>query len=146
MSNFTEILTSYVPTLVTRHLATDPTPPTEPAAESLPAAVLLADISGFTPLTERLAQRGPAGIEELILQTAHEPPVLGRCRPAFNVGEWPAVARKPVESVLLHAPVRIRIPAEPSSASPRPPCWSDRRRVSLPVETRELLNLSFPMA
>ena len=65
MSDLIETLTSYVPTLVARRLATDPTPPTQAEAESLPAAVLFADISGFTALTERLAQRGPAGIEEL---------------------------------------------------------------------------------
>jgi class 3 adenylate cyclase len=33
--------------------------------ERLPAAVVFADISGFTPLAERLARRGPAGAEEL---------------------------------------------------------------------------------
>jgi class 3 adenylate cyclase len=33
--------------------------------ENFSAAIMFADISGFTALTERLAQRGPAGIEEL---------------------------------------------------------------------------------
>jgi class 3 adenylate cyclase/tetratricopeptide (TPR) repeat protein len=33
--------------------------------ERFPAAVLFADVSGFTPLAERLAKRGPAGAEEL---------------------------------------------------------------------------------
>ena len=51
-----ETLTSYVPTLVARRLANDPTPPTEPEAESLPAAVLFADISGFTALTDSLTR------------------------------------------------------------------------------------------
>jgi class 3 adenylate cyclase len=34
--------------------------------EKFPAAVLFADVSGFTALTERLAARGPAGAEELV--------------------------------------------------------------------------------
>ncbi|MGN6677434.1 MAG: AAA family ATPase, partial [Streptosporangiaceae bacterium] len=33
--------------------------------ERFPAAVFFADISGFTPLADRLAQRGPAGAEDL---------------------------------------------------------------------------------
>lgn len=36
-----------------------------PQADRFAAAVLLADVSGFTPLTEALAQKGPAGAEEL---------------------------------------------------------------------------------
>jgi len=63
MTDLIETLTSYIPTLVARRLAADPAPPANPIAESLPAAVLFADISGFTPLTERLAERGPASIE-----------------------------------------------------------------------------------
>ncbi len=65
MSELIETLASYVPTLITRRLAADPTPITEPASEQFPAAVLFADISGFTALTERLARRGPAGAEEI---------------------------------------------------------------------------------
>jgi class 3 adenylate cyclase len=34
-------------------------------SERFPAAVLFADISGFTALTEHLAQQGPAGAEIL---------------------------------------------------------------------------------
>jgi len=60
-----ETLTSYVPTLITRRLMADPTALTKPTSERFQAAVLFADISGFTALTERLAQRGPAGAEEL---------------------------------------------------------------------------------
>jgi len=59
-------LASYVPGLIARGLAADPTPLTEPAAERFQAAVLFADISGFTPLAERLAQQGPAGTEALM--------------------------------------------------------------------------------
>lgn len=58
-------LASYVPTLIKRQLAQNPEPITAPTAEQFPAAVLFADISGFTALTERLAQKGPAGAEEL---------------------------------------------------------------------------------
>lgn len=36
-----------------------------PESESYPAAVIFADISGFTPLTEKLANRGLEGIEQL---------------------------------------------------------------------------------
>ncbi len=60
-----ETLASYVPALVAHRLATDSTPISTPLATSFPAAVLFADISGFTLLTERLAAQGPAGAEEL---------------------------------------------------------------------------------
>jgi class 3 adenylate cyclase/tetratricopeptide (TPR) repeat protein len=65
VSDLIETLASYVPTLITRQLANNPDPITAPTSESFPAAVLFADISGFTALTERLARRGPAGAEEL---------------------------------------------------------------------------------
>jgi len=58
-------LTSYVPDLIVRRLAANPTPPSAPLVERFPAAVLFADISGYTALAERLTRRGPAGIEEL---------------------------------------------------------------------------------
>ncbi|MBI3326325.1 MAG: adenylate/guanylate cyclase domain-containing protein, partial [Nitrospinae bacterium] len=60
-----ETLSSYVPALIVRRLATDLSPISEPIAEHFPAAVLFTDITGFTALTERLAQRGPVGAEEL---------------------------------------------------------------------------------
>ncbi|HEY4691279.1 MAG TPA: adenylate/guanylate cyclase domain-containing protein [Anaerolineae bacterium] len=59
-----ETLAGYVPALVIRHLAESPGPVTTPSAHSFPAAVLFADISGFTAMTERLARQGPAGVEE----------------------------------------------------------------------------------
>lgn len=65
MPNLTETLVSYVPALITRHLVTNPAPITTPTSQRFPAAVLFADISGFTALTERLAQQGPAGAEIL---------------------------------------------------------------------------------
>lgn len=58
-------LVSYIPPAVARLIHADPRPLREPHAESFPAAVLLADISGFTALTEKLAAAGPAGAEEL---------------------------------------------------------------------------------
>lgn len=60
-----EILASYVPALIVRRTLLNSSPITAPELESFPAAVLFADISGFTALTEQLAQRGLAGIEEL---------------------------------------------------------------------------------
>lgn len=60
-----DTLKAYVPGLVVRGLAADPTPITEPTAERFAAAVLFADISGFTALGERLAKHGLVGAEEL---------------------------------------------------------------------------------
>src|SRR4029453_9664378 len=58
-----ESLRAYVPEfLITRFLARQ-APLDAPGIERFPAAVLFADISGFTPLADRLAQRGPAGEE-----------------------------------------------------------------------------------
>ena len=60
-----EMLRCYVPKfLVSRFLARS-APVDAPAMERFPAVVLFADISGFTPLAERLARRGPAGAEDL---------------------------------------------------------------------------------
>lgn len=60
-----ETLASYLPPLIVRRYAADPSPPSAPSADRFAAAVLFADISGFTALTERLAQQGPTGAEEL---------------------------------------------------------------------------------
>ncbi len=65
MQPLQEIFVSYVPQILLHHLAIRPEPLKAPIQERLEAAVLFADISGFTALTERLAQRGPAGAEEL---------------------------------------------------------------------------------
>ena len=45
-------LTSYVPALVVRRIAADPRPITGPTAERFGAAVLFADIRGFTAIAE----------------------------------------------------------------------------------------------
>jgi class 3 adenylate cyclase/tetratricopeptide (TPR) repeat protein len=58
-------LASYVPALVVRRFADRHEPLAEAESERFLAAVLFADISGFTALTERLAASGPSGVEEL---------------------------------------------------------------------------------
>jgi class 3 adenylate cyclase len=75
MPTSTEILASYVPSLILRAIEKNPAPRREPSAATFPAAVLFADITGFTALTERLGQRGPAGAEEMtsILNAYFEP-------------------------------------------------------------------------
>ncbi len=57
-------LASYLPDLVLQRLVSEPAPRTA-AAESFVGAVLVADVSGFTALTERLAASGAEGSEEL---------------------------------------------------------------------------------
>jgi class 3 adenylate cyclase len=65
MPTLPETFASYVPALVARRYASMPGAAVGAASECLPAALLFADISGFTALAERLAQRGPAGAEDL---------------------------------------------------------------------------------
>ncbi|RRR67469.1 MAG: adenylate/guanylate cyclase domain-containing protein [Candidatus Viridilinea halotolerans] len=60
-----EELASYVPALILRHMAADEQATLAPACECFPAALLFADLSGFTALTERLARQSLAGAEEL---------------------------------------------------------------------------------
>ena len=59
------LLDSFVPDWVLRRLASDPSPPAALWSESCDAAVLFADLSGFTPLAERLALNGTLGAERL---------------------------------------------------------------------------------
>jgi class 3 adenylate cyclase/tetratricopeptide (TPR) repeat protein len=61
----TSTLASYLPQAVLRRLATLPGPPSEPHADRFPAALLMIDITGFTPITDAAARRGPAGTEQL---------------------------------------------------------------------------------
>lgn len=60
-----EVLASYVPALLRRRLSGAGAPVAMPDIESHEAAVLFADISGFTRLSEQLSDRGPDGLEEL---------------------------------------------------------------------------------
>ncbi|NJM06010.1 AAA family ATPase [Candidatus Gracilibacteria bacterium] len=60
-----EELSSYVPSLIVRRLRGDVSATLTPSLERFPAAVLFADISGFTALTAYLSQRTVEGAEEL---------------------------------------------------------------------------------
>ena len=61
----TEGLTRFVPQFLQRRIAESPAPFDTSFAERLNAAVLFADISGFTALSEKLASQGAQGVEEL---------------------------------------------------------------------------------
>src|SRR6266540_299939 len=67
MSNLalTELLASYVPKLIQNRVIANPSPIEAPVTEELQAAILFADISGFTLLTESMAEKGPTGVETL---------------------------------------------------------------------------------
>jgi class 3 adenylate cyclase/predicted ATPase len=67
MTNLLPTIAAYLPQSLTRSVLREPSPhpPTEPQTKQIEAAVLFADISGFTPLTEALSQRGSEGPEEL---------------------------------------------------------------------------------
>ncbi|HMQ33596.1 MAG TPA: adenylate/guanylate cyclase domain-containing protein, partial [Chloroflexaceae bacterium] len=58
-------LVSYLPPAVARAIHADPRQLREARAERALAAVLLADVSGFTALTEALGAAGADGVEEL---------------------------------------------------------------------------------
>ncbi len=61
------ILASYVPALTIKRYLAEPAPLMSSRREMGVGAVLFADISGFTALTEHLSQQGPDGLEELTL-------------------------------------------------------------------------------
>ena len=65
MPTFVENVASFLPIRVLNCFAADSTPLASPVSGSLEAAVLFVDISGFTALTELLAQKGAIGVEEL---------------------------------------------------------------------------------
>jgi class 3 adenylate cyclase len=65
MLGLQEILASLVPNSLLQHIAVNSEILQRPLQEPLKAAVLFTDISGFTALTERLAQGGSDGAEEL---------------------------------------------------------------------------------
>jgi class 3 adenylate cyclase len=60
---WSESLRTYVPEFLLSRFLARREPLAAPGMERFPAAVLFADVSGFTPLADRLAQRGPAGEE-----------------------------------------------------------------------------------
>jgi len=59
------VLSSYLPRAVLDYVASLPTLPSEPSAETFPAALLLIDITGFTQITSAAIRRGAAGTEQL---------------------------------------------------------------------------------
>src|SRR5438093_1972474 len=67
MARSTQTLTSYVPPFVVRYLERGPAVSKDATGERWPAALLFADISGFSHLVEEFAQDGAAGAEEISL-------------------------------------------------------------------------------
>ena len=65
MSTRSNGLLPYIPSMVTARIAESLIFPTQPTTENFIAAAVFADISGFTSLTEKLAARGPRGVETL---------------------------------------------------------------------------------
>jgi class 3 adenylate cyclase/tetratricopeptide (TPR) repeat protein len=65
MADISSGLIPFVPSLVTSHIADLRNFPEHDVAENFISAALFADISGFTSITERLAERGPQGVEML---------------------------------------------------------------------------------
>lgn len=67
MSDLLKTLAAYIPPGLGRAASRSvaPTPPSAAQAERFAAAILFADVSGFTPLTEALARKGAEGPEEL---------------------------------------------------------------------------------
>ncbi|MDQ3004032.1 MAG: AAA family ATPase [Chloroflexota bacterium] len=144
MSNpaLTEILASYVPKLIQNRIVADPSPIESPVTEEMPAAILFADISGFTPLTERLAEKGPTGVEALarilneyfgeLINIVHE---YGGDIVKFAgdaaIAVWPIVPDLPVSDDLINTgaasdPIR----SGPANAITRADQWQWTMRVA----------------
>jgi class 3 adenylate cyclase len=115
MPSRVEILAPYVPASLLRRFASNPTPLTEPEMECFPAALLFADISGFTALADQLAQYGPGGAEQLsellnayfeqltALIAAHGEEVVKLAGDAL-IASWPApVLAEPVDRLIQRA-------------------------------------------
>lgn len=64
-TDLAQALLSYLPPAVARAVRACATVWSEPTTSTFPAAVLFSDVSGFTVLTSKLAERGAAGAEEL---------------------------------------------------------------------------------
>jgi len=58
-------LKSYLPDILQKKIAADPTPVNRSFRDSFQAAVLFVDITGFTRLTEQFAVHGPSGAEDI---------------------------------------------------------------------------------
>lgn len=67
MTNQLAIIASYIPPTLLDDILEDPQPSTQPKQTQFQAAVLFADVSGFTALTEALAKKGEEGPEEMTL-------------------------------------------------------------------------------
>ena len=65
MASDAEVLASFLPDRLVRRLLEEPQAAGQAHCDRLVGALLLADISGFTAITERLAAGGPGGAEEL---------------------------------------------------------------------------------
>jgi class 3 adenylate cyclase/predicted ATPase len=65
MGSLFPTLISYVPRLTVARLLAHPQSALQPTVDRFATAVLFADVSGFTALTERLSQRGRVGSEDL---------------------------------------------------------------------------------
>lgn len=60
-----EDIARFVPAFLAKRMTANPAPMTAATGEAAHGAVLFADISGFTALSERLAAKGAEGVEEL---------------------------------------------------------------------------------